>query len=1000
MKKNMKQRLGALLLALTVTCTFCFMNATIPLATTTSPGEGKAAYQYGTVNIGGGGFVTGILSTNNPDIFYARTDVGGAYRLDAATGVWTPLSEGLTQEYYGGLGVDSIAVDPADANTVYIFCGYTYTATEPSLLMRSTDGGKTFTYIKTPFQSYGNGMARNVGERLVVDPLNTKVLYCATRQDGVWKSSNSGNTWTKIREHQAGTNTVGTCMVFLDDSHPINGLSRVYVADWSTSNQFYCYSGSGTTWESINCTALSGAYPQRCTIANQKAYITFANTDFENGPESGYLGIFDFASQSFTKQNVSYGSKNYPLSGISISEDGNMLVSTLNTYEDLYRNEDTTQTYGEEWGTALFTSTDNGATWTNVNKTQRICLKNNGKDWVEDEKPHWSGDVTFFPNDSSKALLSSGNGTYLLTSLFDNDGKVYASFYTEGMEETVVLDIVAPAKGLNELVSVAYDAGGFAHTNILNPPKKRIGTSYSKDTQQTVSNKGVAIDKTGIAVCESNPSLMLMCGETDTTSGTSVAALQYSKDGGANWYEVPGSSTLGERGSCAIAADGSAFYWMPTATTDRYTENVGKDLYRFDYQASTDTFSAPKALNVNGGTIQGARVLTDTVNASLLYVSSREKLYYSKNQGNTFSTIASSDTGNLNRMTVVPGFEGLVYEANGRWSKASLSFYDCSQGTNTLVSNVTECEAIGFGKAAANQSFPAMYIWGTIDNTTGFFRSIDRGESWVQINDSNTQFGGIGNGKQIVGDMRTFGRFYFTTYGQGIIYGNSIENAPASTEDTSSTEDKNPDSSTDSSSSTGDTSSTEDKNPDSSTGSSSSTGDTSSTEDKNPDSSTGSSSSTGDTSSTEEKNPDSSTGSSASSGNNSSAETKTNSGTNTTTDIDKKDASTTTSKTVIPKPAKAMAAPKLTAKKRALKVSWKRIKKASGYEIQLSTKKSMKGAKTIRIAKNKKSYTVKKLKKRRTYYVRIRSYQIYKTSDGTSKKVYSYYSKIVKKKTK
>lgn len=955
MKKTMKQRLGAMLLALTVTCTFCFMNTTISLATTTTSGEGKAAYQYGTVNIGGGGFVTGILSTNNPDIFYARTDVGGAYRLDAATGIWTPLSEGLTQEYYGGLGVDSIAVDPADANTIYIFCGYTYTSTEPSLLMRSTDGGKTFTYIETPFKSYGNGMARNVGERLVVDPLNTKVLYCATRQDGVWKSTNSGSTWTKIREHQSGTDKVGTCMVFADDSHPVNGLSKIYIADWSTSNQFYCYSGTGTAWEALSCSEVSGCYPQRCTTANGKAYITFANTDFESAPESGYLGVFDFASQRFTKQNVSYGDKNYPLSGISISEDGKMLVSTLNTYEDLYRNEDTTQTYGEEWGTALFTSTDSGATWTDINKTQRICLKNNGKDWVEDEKPHWSGDVTFFPNDSSKALLSSGNGTYLLTSLFDNDGKVYASFYTEGMEETVVLDIVAPAEGQNELVSVAYDAGGFAHTNILKAPKKRIGTSYNKDTQQTVSNKGVAIDKTGIAVCDTNPDLLLMCGETDTTSQTKVAALQYSKDGGDNWYEVPGSSSLGERGSCAIAADGSAFYWMPTATTDRYTENVGKELYRFDYQVSTDTFSTPKALTVNGSTIQGARVLTDTVNASLVYVSSREKLYYSKDKGDTFSTIASSDTGNLNRMTAVPGVEGLVYEANGRWSKSSLSFYDCSSGTNTLVPNVTECEAIGFGKAAANQSFPAMYIWGTIDNTTGLFRSIDRGESWVQINDSNTQFGGIGNGKQIVGDMRTFGRFYFTTYGQGIIYGDSIENAPASTEDTSSTEEKNPGNSTGSSSSTGD----------------------SSTEEKNPGSSTGSS---GSTASTEKNNPASTTG--------------------TTTSIDKETAATTTSTVVIPKPAKAMTAPKLTAKKRALKISWKRIKKASGYEIQLSTKKSMKGAKIIRISKSKKSCTVKKLKKKRTYFVRIRSYQTYKKSDGTIKKVYSPYSKIVKKKTK
>lgn len=59
-----------------------------------------------------------------------------------------------------------------------------------------------------------------------------------------------------------------------------------------------------------------------------------------------------------------------------------------------------------------------------------------------------------------------------------------------------------------------------------------------------------------------------------------------------------------------------------------------------------------------------------------------------------------------------------------------------------------------------------------------------------------------------------------------------------------------------------------------------------------------------------------------------------------------------------------------------LKVSWKKDKNASGYEITYSTKKSFKNKKTV-VVKSKKttSKVIKKLKSKKTYYVKVRSYK-------------------------
>ena len=98
---------------------------------------------------------------------------------------------------------------------------------------------------------------------------------------------------------------------------------------------------------------------------------------------------------------------------------------------------------------------------------------------------------------------------------------------------------------------------------------------------------------------------------------------------------------------------------------------------------------------------------------------------------------------------------------------------------------------------------------------------------------------------------------------------------------------------------------------------------------------------------------------------------------------------------IVPKKAALKKAVKYRAK--AIKLTWKRDKKADGYQICCSTnKKFKKGVRRILVKKNKTvTKIVKKLKSRTVYYVRIRSY---KTIDG--KKVFGSFGKAKKVKTR
>ena len=104
----------------------------------------------------------------------------------------------------------------------------------------------------------------------------------------------------------------------------------------------------------------------------------------------------------------------------------------------------------------------------------------------------------------------------------------------------------------------------------------------------------------------------------------------------------------------------------------------------------------------------------------------------------------------------------------------------------------------------------------------------------------------------------------------------------------------------------------------------------------------------------------------------------------------------TTSAKAVTKP-KSAKFKKVKSAKKAVSVQWKKVGGVKGYQVQVATdKKFKKNKKTVTIKKQKTTKTtVKKLKAKKKYYVRVRTYKIV-----NGKKVYFSWSKVKSVKTK
>jgi hypothetical protein len=685
------------------------------------------SYQYKPAVVGGGGYVSGIVCNPNfKNVIYARTDIGGCYRWIEATQTWTPLLDWVTNPIGSYMGVESIAVDPTSSTTVFAACGYG--SNQPSAILNSTNLGATWNVNPAPFVVEGNSDGRGCGERLNVDPNLPSKLYYGSNLSGLYASADRAKTWTSVSSFPVTStaNGVGIAFVQFIKSSGVLGKATpmVYVGVSQTGNHLYRSADGGITWSVIPTNVGSTLMPIRAAqdgVGNM--FITFADNAGPNGASIGVVKKLNLKTLAITdvtpKNGYSYGG----FAGISVSKQNpkEMAVATLDQW--WHHNE-------------IFRSLDGGATWVPTYATASFDYA--AIPWMDAHgspaDPSWITDVEIDPFNSNRLFHVSGGGV-LECKYFTILGPLTYEAASVGIEETVVLGAVSPPTG-PLVVTALGDIGGFAR--------------YSLDVSPPVADyfNPVGSTNTSVDFAETKPAFMVRAAYFNGTLGA------YSTDSGAHWTQFTSepstATTTNGPGTITVNADGTAIIWAP-AGSNQYVSFDAGNTWTPCVGGTTDNYGYP--------------AIADRADPMRFYIydAANGSFLVSTNKGASFSVASSSLSQWGGRPVTVFGMPGDI------WIPGTDALYHSTDYGDTWTPVVIgAAQSVGFGVPAAGHSYPAIYYSGEIDGVLGMYRSDDGGSTWFLINDANHWFGGIG---LVVGDRRTYGKFYLGCGGRGLHYG-------------------------------------------------------------------------------------------------------------------------------------------------------------------------------------------------------------------------------------
>ena len=223
--------------------------------------------------------------------FYAGSPSGGLWKTTDGGTTWTTLTEALPR-----LGVSSILIDPSTPSMIWIGTGDRDAGDAPGLgVYKSTDGGSTWSASNT-------GMGNSTVGMMIMHPTSFTTFLAAT-STGIYKSLDGGATWVKKSSNSSH---------YKDIRFKPGDPTIVYS---TASGEFYRSSNTGETWTKITSGILTGT---RLVIGVSPANSSVVYLAQTSGPFVGLLKSID-SGLNFTTQSTSPNIMDYSCNGSGTS---------------------------------------------------------------------------------------------------------------------------------------------------------------------------------------------------------------------------------------------------------------------------------------------------------------------------------------------------------------------------------------------------------------------------------------------------------------------------------------------------------------------------------------------------------------------------------------------------------------------------------------------------------------------------------------------------------
>ncbi len=762
-------------------------------------------YEYKNAPIPGGGYVTGLIyHSKEPNILYARTDIGGTYRFDYEDEKWHSLIEHVTGEDLAETFPIALALDDNHPSWLYIISGVY--GNGYGVLSISEDYGKTFTYKRVPTEVHGNLSGRGTGYRLVVDKNDGNVLYFASQLGGLWKTTDRGDTWKRLALEEDYT----TCVWVSDDSKTIVAGTAGYttrVDDTLRGHSLYVSYDEGESFEKlmmpenviVEDSRMNGLVASRYDYDGKYLYMTLNSTGrwnyivplgyscdtgdviggkviryrFEDGKLAGFDDITPDADGKLTTEYLNYG-----FGGICSckAKPGLLACSTLcrekEGAEAIYVSED----YGDTWKVSLY-GLEKGDIYF---RSSYMQPRYNGNVSIL----HWQSDVKLNPFNENELWFNSGTGVFKTDALMSDHPKYHD--WCDGIEETVHLNVYGPVKGDVQMVDILGDLGGFAFRSLDEPCENSFDDAEG--------NRYITCINADLSDTDGNIAIIAARGNW---KGKTKGGLVRTADGFKSYERIPMYFGLSEKideqmhhierpnnnpGWVAMSHDGQNIVW---SIADEIWLPIDLVICSQD---GGRTFAKVQVFDLNNElrTEGRMKVFSDRVNPKLFYgFGEAGQLYVSRDGGLTYNEKLTDDAfpicdfglidvANGTEVRGVAGEEGLFYMAlgdDGLWKYKYDSSTD-SISCKKLSADGDTCIKMGLGIGSEAGSYvggeKAIYLCGIIDGVYGFYCTLDEGKTYARINDANQMYGQINS---IDGDKRKFGRFFVATGSRGVLYG-------------------------------------------------------------------------------------------------------------------------------------------------------------------------------------------------------------------------------------